>query len=105
GDRLVVFEPGVPVTAVAERLVARMPAPAERVVLEAGTFEPVDALEHDPAAHPIRAVTRHPNLRRVVKAVLDQPVDLIRQRAGRAPPNRLDALRARRPRRLDPRLG
>src|SRR5205807_10041370 len=41
----------------------------------------------------------------VVKAVLDQPVDLIRQRAGRAPPNRLDDLRPRRPRRIDPRLG
>jgi len=66
GQRLVVHEAGVPVAAVAERLVARVAAAAQREVLAAGAVAAVRTLQRNAAAHLVGAVAGDVYLRTVV---------------------------------------
>src|SRR5581483_10763436 len=91
-----------PVHAAAERLVLRVAAPAERVVLPGTALRAFDILsvrvgERQPAGDPVRAVLAHLDGRLAGVVVVRggaplYPVDREAERAGRAGPDRGDDL-------------
>jgi len=69
-EGLVVLEPDVPVAAVTERLVARVPAAAQREMLAAGAFPERDVLEKNAATDPVRAIAGDLDLRLIEEPVV-----------------------------------
>src|SRR5258708_24531056 len=87
-----IAEPRVPVRAVAERLVLRRAAAAQRVVLRGGTLPELHAHELDATGDRVRPVVGHRYHRRALRRFGPDAVDRVAERAGRALPDRRDDL-------------
>src|SRR5258708_37781897 len=99
-----IAEPRVPVRAVAERLVLRRAAAAQRVVLRGGTLPELHAHELDAAGDRVRPVVGPGDHRRAVRRLGLDAVDRVAERPRRALPDRRDDLLHPGAVRSDPRL-
>src|SRR5215470_14761995 len=81
-----------PVRAVAERLVLRGAAAAQRVVLEGRAVPEPDTQQLDSAGHRVRAAVGHGHRRLATRRLGLGPFDRIAQRPGRTFPDRRDDL-------------
>src|SRR5258705_7302646 len=86
--RLGVAKADAPVRAVAERLVLRLAAPAERVVLVRGAVAERHLYQLDAAGNRIWPVVGHRHHRRTILVAMLDAVDRIAERARRALPDR-----------------
>src|SRR5258708_16789861 len=87
-----IAEPRVPVRAVAERLVLRRAAAAQRVVLRGRALPELHAHKLDAAGDRVRPVVGHGHHGRALRRVGLDAVDRVAERPGRTLPDRRDDL-------------